>query len=142
MRNNLFAIFAACLLFTCFGCPAPAHCDQQFNVNEAFSMNQGTSACLKTETEFTIRFNQVTEDSRCPEGVQCIWAGRVDVALTLAKDGAAQNVELSSGDLGKGGKGEVVFNGYTVRLENVAPAKVEGSKIEQKDYTIRLMVSK
>ena len=35
----------------------------------------------------TITFEQVLEDSRCPEGVDCIWEGMTVVELSLQKNG-------------------------------------------------------
>ena len=41
------------------------------------------------ETEFSgksvtkVKFAEVLEDSRCPEGVDCLWAGNARIALEL-----------------------------------------------------------
>ncbi|MBT0607246.1 hypothetical protein [Aequorivita echinoideorum] len=37
----------------------------------------------------SITFNEVTEDSRCPTNVQCVWAGRAKVSVTIAESGKA-----------------------------------------------------
>jgi hypothetical protein len=34
-----------------------------------------------------IRFSEVTEDSRCPETVTCVWAGRVVINIEIKKTG-------------------------------------------------------
>jgi len=34
--------------------------------------------------ELRVTFDAVTEDSRCPSGVQCVWAGNASLRLTLA----------------------------------------------------------
>jgi hypothetical protein len=37
----------------------------------------------------TVTFAALVEDSRCPIGSQCIWAGRAVISLTVAKAGMA-----------------------------------------------------
>lgn len=39
----------------------------------------------------TVRFTQVTSDSRCPSGAQCVWAGEATIVLTV---GGTQQVTL------------------------------------------------
>ncbi len=34
-------------------------------------------------TPWTVRFDSVIEDSRCPTGAMCVWAGRAEVQLTM-----------------------------------------------------------
>lgn len=145
MKNLLLALFALTALFANLGCPSsasPANCALEFSLNEPFALSHGAVACPKDMKGFTIRFDAVSSDSRCPIGVQCIWAGRADAVLTFAHGTASETATLASGDLSQGGKGEAVFHGYTVKLENVEPQKEEGKKIEQKDYKVRLIVTK
>ena len=35
---------------------------------------------------YSFRLKEVTSDSRCPEGVQCIWAGEVQMVILVYKD--------------------------------------------------------
>jgi hypothetical protein len=46
-----------------------------------------------------IRFDRVLEDSRCPSGVTCVWAGRARVQLTVRPNGSAagKSYELEVG---------------------------------------------
>ena len=144
MKNSLFAFLAAFGLLSLMGCPRPGgDCAVHFGAGESFSLDQGATACLTGAEAFSIRFDSVSGDSRCPVGVQCIWAGRVDAVFTLSQGKDTRTtVTLSSGDLGQGGKGETSLNGYTVKLEGVMPAKEEGKPIAQKDYKAKLRVSK
>jgi len=38
-------------------------------------------------TNYSVDFLEVTEDSRCPTGTECIWAGQAKVMLMICKDG-------------------------------------------------------
>ncbi len=44
----------------------------------------------------TLTFVKVVGDSRCPQGVQCIWAGEVTIALKIAVGSAIEDFELST----------------------------------------------
>lgn len=41
---------------------------------------------------------QVPDDSRCPEGVDCIWQGQLIVAATVESNGVQENVDLLWGE--------------------------------------------
>ena len=41
-----------------------------------------------------IKLIEVLEDSRCPKGVECVWAGQAKVQVMMVIDGASQTQEL------------------------------------------------
>lgn len=47
----------------------------------------------------TIKFIEVVEDSRCPEGTTCIWAGRAIIRVEVTADGKeSRTVDLEVGN--------------------------------------------
>ena len=140
MKKSFFVPLLVPVLFLCSGCPDPDKCDVHFKPSDPFTLGQGQVACSDDDGRFSIRFDSVSGDSRCPVGVQCIWAGRADAALTMSVGGTSQSVVLAAGDLGQGGTNETTFEGYTIRLESIEPPAREGSRIEQKDYKIGMRV--
>lgn len=44
-----------------------------------------TKKCIPKKG-FHLKLNSVFDDSRCPEGVQCIWAGEVSVTIDVYQD--------------------------------------------------------
>ena len=42
---------------------------------------------LQVHKEFSFDFIKVTEDSRCPTGVECVWPGQAKVVVMWCKDG-------------------------------------------------------
>ena len=44
-----------------------------------------TKKCISSEG-FYLKLKNVLNDSRCPEGVTCIWAGEVSVVVEVYKD--------------------------------------------------------
>ena len=66
-----------------------------------------------------IRFDAVTEDSRCPPDVQCVWAGRAHVRLVIG----GEAVELSVPGLAPtdAAPAEATRRGLTVRALSMTP---------------------
>ncbi len=104
----------------------------------------------------TLTFFEVS-DSRCPEGVQCIWAGNATVDLALesvnTEGKLVEHINLCLGDCrtlyGPGSFRQVDsldkhFAGESYRfiLEKVNPAPKADSVLSKKDYTITLRVEK
>ena len=82
----------------------------------------------------------VTEDSRCPIGVQCVRAGDAVVELTLEKPPAAGGTRTlhTSGRDGR----EAVYEGLVVRLLDLKPLPREGTTIAPEDYRVTLAVNR
>ena len=70
----------------------------------------------------SIKFLEVLEDSRCPKGVSCIWAGRAIVKVEVTADGKTNEETLIFGELRPGEKknttlyssSEFAINGLTL----------------------------
>ena len=76
-----------------------------------------------TKKRITVKFLEVLEDSRCPEGVDCVWAGNAKIKLELSKKGEpAKVVELNTGM----GDKSVVFGGYEIYLVDLLPHRKAG----------------
>lgn len=141
MRNLFLFSNLVVTLFLLNGCPAPAPKFPVFDLGKPFVIAQG--ATMQTaDNALLIQFVNVTGDSRCPEGVQCIWAGRADCAFILTKGEVSESVTLSTGDFSQGGSGQATFNGYTITLNDVAPAARTGEPIKQEEYRATLTVTK
>ncbi|SDW23638.1 hypothetical protein SAMN05216556_103135 [Aequorivita viscosa] len=52
----------------------------------------------------SIKFLEVLEDSRCPEGVSCIWAGRAIIKVEVTADGRTNEETVIFGELRPGEK--------------------------------------
>jgi hypothetical protein len=79
-----------------------------------------------------VRFVAVTEDSRCPRDVTCIWAGEVKVQLEILETAkAASQVEVLEG-------GSTVAGEYRVTLVRVEPQPMSTARIAPQDYRATL----
>jgi hypothetical protein len=68
----------------------------------------------------------VLEASRCPRGVQCVWAGRVRIEARVA--GVRRELFLGQA---------IAVSGGQLELSEVAPAKAQGAIIAPRDYRFR-----
>jgi hypothetical protein len=86
-----------------------------------------------------VKLVAVEEDSRCPEGVNCIWAGNVRVALLVKGPGRAQRRELLNTATPPR---ELKINGRTLTISKVIPAKVVEREIKNGSYRITLTLAR
>ena len=63
-------------------------------LNVPFTLAPGQTARIESEG-MDIRFVNVTGDSRCPQGVECIWAGQVTCAMEITKNNIKNQVTLT-----------------------------------------------
>jgi hypothetical protein len=63
-----------------------------------------------------VRPDRVLEDSRCPAGVQCVWAGRVVLRASLLEGSSSRQVDLTLGT-------PVPIAGGTLSLIAVEPGR-------------------
>ncbi|MDN3723183.1 hypothetical protein QRD02_02220 [Aequorivita sp. SDUM287046] len=65
----------------------------------AVKIPKGETIILK---DVSITFMEVVEDSRCPEGVDCIWAGRAIVKTKVTANGKTEEKLLTFGEIRPG----------------------------------------
>lgn len=77
-----------------------------------------------------VRADKVTEDSRCPAKVQCVWAGQVTVAVTVWQGGKATAMNLSTGK-------PMPVAGGGLLLDAVKPGRETTGAIAPGDYRFK-----
>ena len=108
-------------------------------------LKEGENKFLK-EYEMNVTFKKMTEDSRCPKEVNCIWAGvataEVEVMGLYTRPVTLKLSTMS--DAKKGYTKSQEFNGYTITLVEVSPQTTaeKGFKALQGSYRIGLQFSK
>jgi hypothetical protein len=96
------------------------------NQKNTVYLNEGENKFL-TEYQMNVTFKSISEDSRCPEGVQCVWAGiavaNVELMSTTSRP---MTVQIATSDLkSKNLSKKVMFNGYEISLVQVSPNPTE-----------------
>jgi len=87
-----------------------------------------------------ITFDGVAEDSRCPTGATCVWAGDAAATFSLEKPPAAalQSILHTNGRFER----QTNFDNFVIRLEDVRPYPKEGVTIAPGDYRATLVVTR
>ena len=112
----------------------------QASLSSEFSLSVGQSARITSEA-MDIKFIDVTEDSRCPRDVQCIWAGRVSCDIEITKDGSTNTITLTD-TAGSGSSEGITYQNYKIIFSvSPYPAKAE-EKIAKGDYRLSMTVNK
>ncbi|KAA2224138.1 hypothetical protein [Chryseobacterium sediminis] len=108
-------------------------------------LSEGENKFLR-EYQMNVTFKGVSEDSRCPEGVNCIWAGaalaQVEVMGTSTRP---MTLNLASIDYpGKNYRQSAEFNGYIITLQDVTPypKQQDGAKALAGKYKIGITIKK
>jgi len=87
-----------------------------------------------------ITFEGVSEDSRCPRGTQCAWAGDAAASFTMRKPPGAmlQRTLHTNGRFER----QTEIDGFVVRLEELKPYPKDGAAIAPDDYRATVVVTR
>jgi hypothetical protein len=79
------------------------------------------------------------EDSRCPQDVNCVWAGNAKVTIRVTnRSGRSQTFDLNSNLKGN----SATFGGYKIELGGVSPYPRSNIRINRNGYTASFTVTK
>lgn len=99
-----------------------------------------------SEFQMNVTFKGITEDSRCPEGTQCVWAGAAVANVEfMSTTSRPMILQLSTAEVkGKDYHKTQSFNGYTISLKEITPypTSKNGAKPLSGMYKIGIEISK
>jgi hypothetical protein len=131
------AIFSFLFIFTA-AWAQPASNPKEAALDQEFEIRVGQQVSIKREG-LRVSFQSVAEDSRCPQGVTCVWAGNGRVLLRLSKVGKrAATMSLNTGLDPK----QDTYRGYDVKLVSLNPYPTKDAPIKKRDYVATLVVSR
>ena len=118
---------------------------EQQNTSNVIYFKEGENKFLK-EYETNVTFKQITEDSRCPKDVNCIWAGVATAEIELmGLYTRPVTLKLSTiNDANKNYRKSQNFNGFSISLVEISPETTadKGFKALKGSYKIGLKFSK
>ncbi|MGI0007036.1 MAG: hypothetical protein ACREAR_03445 [Nitrosotalea sp.] len=92
--------------------------------------------------DISVKFLNVTGDSRCPSGVTCIWQGKSTIIVNVIKNNKnLGNSSLTSG-LGNNNATITIPGGYLLQVIQVEPYPASGMSIPISDYAVTFAISK
>jgi hypothetical protein len=113
--------------------------NSQVRLSEEFCLSIGQHAFITGEN-LEVRFKEVIEDSRCPRGVTCIWAGRVTCMIELTHASSSYRMVLTESGLTNEYSRER-YEGYELAF-HVTPYPEVSKKIPRDAYRLHLIISK
>ena len=118
--------------------------DKNPAVGKSFGLGFNQSISIE-QANLGVRFVNVTEDSRCPSDVTCIWAGRATAQLDLSmlsngRDLGRFNVSETGSTADK--NSSITVNGFTVKLQSIQPYPDSKTRLQLSDYVATLLVTR
>ena len=134
MKNITRSIIVSLLILA--GCSDTSTNFDQVELNKEFNLQLGDSVILANQG-LVIKFKTVSEDSRCPMGLRCFWAGNSTVVLELKSSGADMHtVELKTYLDPK----YIEFSDLIIILNDLNPYPKQDEIINPPDYVAKLVV--
>ena len=117
-------------------------CASKQVVNEKEILINSTSL-TNVGNDYEMKISKIISDSRCPEGVTCIWAGEVQLELEIYKNQKLEKSETLSINYKMLEQNKQFFAEYISldkKVKNilVQPIKKEGQNIELKEYVLKV----
>ena len=111
-------------------------------LGEEFSLRvQQTAILTDSPNQFGIMFYNVAQDSRCPQGVVCVWAGEVRVQITFQERGLLHPPILELTTNAGDERHKIRVEDYWVELVKVEPPRLESVPIAPKEYVATFRVT-
>lgn len=110
-------------------------------MNGNFVLRMGQEVLI-ADQKLKIKFVSVTEDSRCPKGVDCIWAGNARVVVRLTK-GTGKPIErqLDTNPREESQAETGDLSNYQIKLVSLDPYPVADKPIAAQSYAATLVVT-
>ena len=130
MKNLVLSL----ILTLAFGSLLPTEAQTKQRINILVGKQKQAS-----RSKLTIKFVSLIEDSRCPEGTNCIQAGNARIKVTVSKRGGESKTFELNTNLGP--KGDT-FEGYAINLVNLTPTPGDNIRINRNGYTATFSISR
>lgn len=108
------------------------------SLGDKFGLKIGETANVASEN-LTLKFEKVLNDSRCPDGAMCIWAGQAQALVTIELNGKKEQITLTQ----MGSSDSTIQNYAQYKISfNVTPYPKLNQTISNSDYRLNLTITK
>jgi hypothetical protein len=141
--DTYFALFAPFAFFAFFAFFSTMFAQQSrkaevSRLGQEFELKINQDAMIEGEG-LAVVFESVLEDSRCPEGVDCIWSGNAKIKLRSSKQKQTpMTIELNTDVESKSSS----YLNYEIRLIALKPRPKADRPVQQDEYRATLVVTK
>ncbi|MEO6588136.1 MAG: hypothetical protein ABIP06_02300 [Pyrinomonadaceae bacterium] len=131
MKTKLFLLLVLMLAFSgLFAAQAQTRQEQKVQIHKQKNFSR---------SKLTVRFVSLVEDSRCPKGTQCIWAGNAKIKIEVSNRG--RNKEMFEINTNTGAKG-ATYDRYQIELLDLIPVPASNVRINKNGYVATLAVTR
>lgn len=131
--KHVILVFSVLILLGCQLVSATLTEQKNPKIGESFEMKVGESVTIRDE-QLSLQFDSVPEDSRCPPGRVCIWAGNAVVVLKFPDSKESLNTYSEPREIIKGL--------YKITLLSLSPYPNGAYPISQDTYVAQLVVNR
>lgn len=135
MKNSI--LFSASVLIAFFCCKNDFTSDPFF-LNKPIELKYGEIK-KNADYQISIVLDSVLNDSRCPTGAQCIWAGNAAVRFIYCSENSKVSFVLNTIS---SFRTDSLIDGYRIRMIKLSPYPGLGVEIKQSDYKAEIEVKK
>lgn len=136
-KNKCLSIIIVSLIFTGISCNKYDITDNELIFNRNITINNNSQ--LKNEVEgIRLWMKAVTEDSRCPEELDCFWPGNGAVAFEIIIGHRTYPFTLNTYTLPR----DTTLERYNIRLTDLKPWPKANEIIPQSDYKAEVFITK
>jgi hypothetical protein len=107
-------------------------------LGQEFTVPIGKTASVSGE-KLSLEFMEVAADSRCPTGVQCVWAGEAKCRLSVTYRESVYDVTITQSGSSTGVQD--LFQVYSLRFK-LEPYPEYGKQITASDYRLVMTVTR
>lgn len=112
-------------------------------LGEPVTLHVGQTALVAdSPDQFGITFRRVKQDSRCPQGVVCIWAGEVRVEITFQESGVLHPPILELTTTPGDAQHRITVENYQVELVEVQPPRIADKAIAAEEYAASFRITR
>lgn len=96
-------------------------------------------------SDYKMKISKIVSDSRCPEGLNCVWAGEVQLELKVYKNQKLEKSEILSINYKNLELNKQFFTHYLksdkkIKDILISPSKKEEQNIEFKNYVLKIVL--
>lgn len=96
----------------------------------------------KLSEEYSFKIKEIVSDSRCPEGVNCVWAGEVELILSIYKGGVFYIDETLTVNFKNFPENKLLLEKYTsnkkIKSIEVLPEKKQSVEVDLEGYSLKI----
>jgi hypothetical protein len=104
---------------------------------ESFTLNLGKQKTT-SKSKLKVKFVSVLEDSRCPVGVNCIWAGNAKIKVKIIGKHSSKEFEFNTN---MGPKGDI-FEGWSVTIDDLTPTPHADKPLDPNSYKAEFTITR